>query len=271
MKLHHLSCGNMCPFSRRLVNGDGGWLEKGHLPCHVLLIESSQGLILVDTGFGSADLQTPSRLPVSFRMHTGFVSNPADSARAQIEALGFSAQDVRHILLTHLDLDHAGGISDFPQAQVHLHQREHEAGLARRSWIERQRYNPSQWAHPVNWQCHDPVGESWQGFAAARAVPGLGDDLLLIPLHGHTQGHSGVAVNTGDGWLLHCGDAYYHRAELETPGHGPAVLRLYERLLAMDNAQRLHNQQRLRELAATDMQLICSHDPQEMHRYLPSR
>src|SRR3546814_15732883 len=33
-------------------------------------------------------------------------------------------QDVRHIIITHLDFDHAGGIEDFPAAAVHLTGRE---------------------------------------------------------------------------------------------------------------------------------------------------
>jgi len=41
-----------------------------------------------------------------------------------------------------------------------------------------------------------------------RALPGARDDVLLIPLPGHSRGHCGVAVKTGEGWLLHCGDAY---------------------------------------------------------------
>jgi glyoxylase-like metal-dependent hydrolase (beta-lactamase superfamily II) len=31
----------------------------------------------------------------------------------QVRALGFAPNDVRHVLLTHLDRDHAGGLSDF--------------------------------------------------------------------------------------------------------------------------------------------------------------
>ena len=38
--------------------------------------------------------------------------------------------DVRHVLLTHLDRDHAGGIPDFPKARVHVHRKEHEMAVA---------------------------------------------------------------------------------------------------------------------------------------------
>jgi glyoxylase-like metal-dependent hydrolase (beta-lactamase superfamily II) len=43
-----------------------------------------------------------------------------ETAVRQIEELGFGAADVRHIVLTHFDLDHIGGLADFPDAEVHL-------------------------------------------------------------------------------------------------------------------------------------------------------
>ena len=42
-----------------------------------------------------------------------------DNAR-QVQRLGFSRDDVRHIVITHFDLDHIGGLADFPAAQVHV-------------------------------------------------------------------------------------------------------------------------------------------------------
>ena len=39
--------------------------------------------------------------------------------------------------------------------------------------------------------------------------------MLLVPLAGHTWGHSGVAIaEDGGGWLLHAGDAYFYRGEV---------------------------------------------------------
>ena len=44
-------------------------------------------------------------------------------------------------------------------------------------------------------------------------------------------------------------------------------LRLYQRMMDKDHAQRVHNQQRLRELIrdhGSDVKVICSHDPREL-------
>jgi glyoxylase-like metal-dependent hydrolase (beta-lactamase superfamily II) len=50
-----------------------------------------------------------------------------ETAIAQIEALGFSWEDVKHIALTHFHYDHAGGLPDFPGAKVHIFQGELDA------------------------------------------------------------------------------------------------------------------------------------------------
>ena len=38
--------------------------------------------------------------------------DPAETAVQQVKALGYSPSDVRHVLLTHLDRDHAGPEAD---------------------------------------------------------------------------------------------------------------------------------------------------------------
>src|SRR5690606_14297750 len=121
---------------------------------------------------------------------------------------GFKAADVRHILLTHLDFDHAGGIEDFPQARVHVMVDELVAATRRRTPVDRGRYRPRQWNEDVAWRSYSGGGEPWFGFAAVRDLEGLPPEILMIPLVGHTRGHCGVAVRTAEGWLLHAGDAY---------------------------------------------------------------
>ena len=44
----HLNCGTMCPPSERATRGRGGWLSRGHMVCHCLLLETDAGLVLVD-------------------------------------------------------------------------------------------------------------------------------------------------------------------------------------------------------------------------------
>jgi hypothetical protein len=129
-----------------------------------------------------------------------------------VARLGYSPGDVRHIILTHLDVDHCGGLPDFPDAQVHVLAAELEAATAQ---APSYRYRPAHWAHGPKWATYVPEpGEEWFGFTSIQPQ-GLTADIRLIPLGGHTAGHTGVAVRDGDRWLLHCGDAYYYHRELD--------------------------------------------------------
>lgn len=110
-------------------------------------------------------------------------------------------------------------------------------------------------------------GERWLGFEAARALPDTDEEVLLVPLIGHTQGHCGVAVRGDEGWLLHCGDAYFFRGEMDLDErHCPIGLRVFQSMVQMDGASRMANQLRLRELKQQhqDVTLFCAHDPVEL-------
>lgn len=257
----------MCPVGRRLIHGEGGWLAPAHMCCHCLLVEGRNGLILVDTGLGTADIANPVRLGLGFNLLTRPKLMMEETAIQQIRALGFDPRDVRDVVPTHLDLDHAGGLGDFPWAQVHVFEREYDAAMARRSIHEKARYIPSQWAHGPQWARHEVQGERWMGFDAMRALPGTDDEVLLVPLTGHTHGHCGIAVRSGTGWLLHCGDAYFYRGEKDWDPTCPLGLRIFQSLLQMDGAARVANQQRLRELKrdhGSEVTLFCAHDSVEL-------
>ena len=259
MKIHHLNCGSMCPVGGRLVGGS--------MCCHCLLIEGEDGLILVDSGLGVEDIADPGRLGFLFNALTRPRLEISETAMRRVADLGFRVADVRHIVPTHLDLDHAGGLADFPAAKVHVFGPELRAAKDP-IWRERARYRLAQLSAVGNWAPVEAGGEDWFGFSSVRALPGTRDDVLLIPLRGHSRGHCGVAVSTADGWLLHCGDAYFHHAEVAPAGgKAPPALRLFQHLVNFDRAARLANRNRLRDLArrhGSEVKLVCSHDPAEL-------
>ena len=270
MRIHHLNCGTCCPLGGRLFDGTSD-SAFGHIVCHCLLIETDAGLVLVDTGFGTRDVEHPGRrLSPFFRALNNIQLRPEETACAQVRALGFDPAEVRHIIVTHLDFDHAGGIEDFPVARVHVTAHEKEVAEAGRggAFVGTRRYRPQQWDEVGDWRLY-PLGggESWFGFDAVRDLDGLPPEILMVPLAGHTWGHAGVAIRQREGWLLHAGDAYFHRGEVGAARHEcPPLLRGYQRMMEVDRRARLTNQARLRRLSleqAGETRIFCAHDPVE--------
>ncbi len=250
MRVHHLDCGTMRPPGGGLVDGRPGLFRRAELVCHCLLVETDSELVLVETGVGLRATTHPEEwLGRDFVRLTRPVLDPEISAVRQVERLGHSPSDVRHVVLTHLDLDHAGGLVDFPQATVHVYEPELRAMREQECLRGRLRYRRAQFAHGPLFEPYSTAGEPWFGFESVRDLKGLPPEILLVPLAGHTRGHAGVAIDTGTRWLFHVGDAYFHHHTLDPAGpRVPWGIGMFERRMQTDAANRVRNQRRLVEL-----------------------
>lgn len=249
----------MCPLGARWALG------TDHMVAHCLLLETARdGLVLVDSGFGMRDVAGATHMSRLFKKVVRPAFEERETAVAQVRALGFAAEDVRHVVVTHLDVDHAGGISDFPGARVHLHAREHAAAMARSTRKERERYITDHWSHGPHWQVYAEDGDTWRGLPAIAKLHGVDADIGLLPLHGHTRGHSAVIARHGERWFVHAGDAYFDRATLvgKTP---PLGFVAFERGIAIDERARKASVAALRDLHAAhpDVEIFCAHDTRE--------
>jgi glyoxylase-like metal-dependent hydrolase (beta-lactamase superfamily II) len=215
-----LNCASMSP-----------WWPRWHVGGICLLVDTDQGPVLVDTGLGLHDHESPSRLVRFFGTVFGIHDAPEETAARQVARLGIDPQDIRHIVLTHLHFDHAGGLPDFPWAQVHLHRWEYEALQHPKTWIERFAYDRLDFVHQPHWVLYEHAADKWFDFDAIR-LP-FSPRMFLIPLFGHTSGQCGVAIQDGDGWLFQAADALPINTQFEIiPFYlsrlliGPHVLRL---------------------------------------------
>jgi glyoxylase-like metal-dependent hydrolase (beta-lactamase superfamily II) len=263
-RVHHLNCATMCPVAGFLLGSKG--LGRGHMVAHCLLVETARdGLVLIDTGFGTRDVEGHTKLSRMFKTMVGPTLDPREPAIAQLEGLGYRASDVKHLVLTHLDVDHAGGLVDFPAARVHLHAREHAAAMARTHFKERERYIKAHWAHGPKWEVYSEDGDTWRGLPAVTKLRGLDADIGILPMHGHTRGHSAVIVKTRERWLVHAGDAYFHHTSI-SGGSVPFGFSAFERAMQMDPAARRASLAALRQLRHhyPDVDLFCAHDPAEL-------
>jgi glyoxylase-like metal-dependent hydrolase (beta-lactamase superfamily II) len=269
MRIHHLDCGPARPFGGALMDGASPG-AIGRISCHCLAIETDRhGLVLVDTGLGLRDVARPwLRLPAVNAALLRFRLDPDRTMLRQLRRLGHSPHDVRHIVMTHLDFDHAGGLIDFPQAAVHVMAPEAKAARSRRTWLDRLRYRPAQWGDTARWRTYsERTTDRWFGFDAVAELEGLPPEILMVPLPGHSAGHAGVAIEGPRGWMLHAGDAYFSRREVHERLPGcPAGTAAYERFMAWDGRLARANQARLRTLLAepdASLAVFCTHDPVE--------
>jgi glyoxylase-like metal-dependent hydrolase (beta-lactamase superfamily II) len=262
MKIHHLNCGSV-----RTIEATYDGPPPAHAVNHCLLVETdADGLVLVETGLGLGDVRDPdATLGADWVTMAEPVLDEEETAVRQIARLGHSPGDVRHVIVTHLDVDHCGGLPDFPDAKVHVLAAELEAAVAEAPSF---RYRPAHWAHGPRWATYAPEGDDWFGFTSVQPE-GLPPEIRLVPLGGHTAGHTGVAVHGGDRWLLHCGDAYYYHRELSADPHRHPVLDLVQTTSEVHHDLRLGTQARLRELVrdrGDQVSVFSAHDPWELDR-----
>jgi glyoxylase-like metal-dependent hydrolase (beta-lactamase superfamily II) len=270
LKVHHLNCISTCPLGGALMDGKSRSL-RGRLACHCLLVETSAGLVLVDTGLGLHDCAMPRpRLSGFFLTLLAPEFREEMTAARQVEALGFRRSDVRHVVLSHLDFDHAGGLDDFPGATVHMLATEQRSAESQATLLDRMRYRPLQWSTRRNWRTYGGGdGDGWFGFTNVRALEGVPPEIVMIPLIGHTLGHAGVAVKREHDWLLYTADAYFYRDEMRPRPHCTPGLRFYQWMMQKEARSRHANQARLRALRqmhGDEVTIFCAHDPVEFER-----
>lgn len=254
--IHHLDAGTLRPA------GGADLIGAEELVSHVLVVELGSRLILVDSGIGLADMAAPAeRLGDTFLELSGPVLEPERTVVRQLVVRGLDPGAVTDVLLTHPDLDHAGGLADLPRARVHAHPDAVAAVRHPTGDRDRDRIHVAQWAHDVRWAPDPTPRDRWHGLEA-WSLAGLGDVALMVGLPGHATGHVGYAVRTEDGWLLHAGDAFFHRATVEG-GVVPPGLELFEALVEEDRDRRLATVSALAALPP-EVVVICSHDPVQL-------
>jgi glyoxylase-like metal-dependent hydrolase (beta-lactamase superfamily II) len=179
------------------------------LPILAWLVEHPEGLIVVDTGETARALE-PGYFPrwnLYFRLGVREQVRPEEEIGPRIEALGFSPGDVRHVVLTHLHTDHAGGLHHFPSSQIHVSRT--ELGLATGRLGKVYGYLPHRWPQ---WLAPRPVDFDAGAFGPFATSHALADGVTLLPTPGHTPGHLSVAVRTDDRIVLLAGDTSYTQA-----------------------------------------------------------
>ncbi len=166
------------------------------IPILMFLIEHPKGLVVFDTGADVDDTTDPF-----------LDADPGQRIDLQIERLGYRTEDVKYVVLSHLHIDHIGGMALFPDATF---------------IVRRQELRAAWWPDA-----------SERGYDFARLLPTRGlkylqpaeeetldvfqdGSLLCIDTKGHTEGHQSMVVNLpNSGKVVLVGDAAQVAENLE--------------------------------------------------------
>jgi N-acyl homoserine lactone hydrolase len=192
--------------SRRLaIFTDAVWTEW--LPTYAWAIETADGVIVVDTGQGAHLLESGKSLHPYVRWEVAFRIEPEQEIGPQLRALGIGARDVKRVVLTHLHMDHDGGLAHFQNSEVLV--APGELRLASGTLGRIRGYLPQRWP---SWFDPAPLhlaAEPFGPFAASRRLTQAGD-VIAVATPGHTADHISVVVHDGDSSFFLAGDTSYN-------------------------------------------------------------
>jgi N-acyl homoserine lactone hydrolase len=236
-------------------------LTRWHATASAMLVRHPGGDILIDAGT-TPTLRTDIRelkpgARVYSRSSAGRMQWRGDIP-AQLRTLGVDPTALRHIVLSHVHPDHAGGIEMLPGIPVlvgrgeidfvrdKLAARDHHV-LPRQGRALRDRMVPVE-LDPIPYATFD---ESADLFGDGRVV--------LVPLFGHTPGSLGTFVDLGDGRrLFHVGDVVLVEESVERSVVKGKLMQPTD----VDKAKNAMNVARLAQLHALDpeLEIVPAHD-----------
>ncbi|NNE21868.1 MAG: N-acyl homoserine lactonase family protein [Rhizobiales bacterium] len=227
------------------TRSDSFILADDHTSVHpmdyfVWVIRNAQRTILVDTGYDNAEGTARDR-PVLIE------------PRAALADIGISPAAIDSVIVTHLHYDHAGGLSHFPDARLHIQDAEMAYATGRCMC-----HDALQMPYTADHVC-EAVKRVYSGKVTfhdgdAEIAPGI----TVHRVGGHSRGLQCVRVETATGPLVLASDASHYYENFETGKPFPIVVDLEEMLAGFDY---------LNGLAAAGERVIPGHDPLVRERF----
>ena len=220
-------------------------------PVYSFIVEHPEGHIAIDTG-----LTTRVRVTVPQRLLSvpSPLIAPTEEVGAQMRAKGLEPEDIRRVVLTHLDWDHAGGLEYFPKTEILVHRRERAFAD---KFMGRFRYQPKLWPPWFDPSLYDLDSEPYGPFPESKRLTENGD-VRLVPIPGHSIGQVGVVVQTDDVTLFFAAD-HALRQDWFLEDYAAGRLRMlgatFFPKLAIQTSRRIH-----RFVQETRTVLLPSHD-----------
>ena len=179
--------------------------ERVAVPIPFYVIERPEGVVLFDAGLPATMLdRDESYLKVLQAQDLDVTLAAEETVTSHLERLDIDPAKVRHVVLSHLHFDHAGGLRELPNATIVVQRREWEAGfereLSNRYGLRKRYFDLGHEVQLVDGE-HDLFGDG---------------SAVCVPSFGHTPGHQSLRVRSDQGDHLLVGDACYHCGVVES-------------------------------------------------------
>ena len=224
--------------------------EQFRCPVPGVLLQTHGGWVLLDTGFNTALIRDPALRRRYFPSveYQPLLPGPGEPIEESLLEIGVDIDDIHLVALSHLHVDHAGGLKLFAgKVPVHAQRRELEYGLSN---------HPVPQSHAIFRVDFDDPTIDWRlADGEAEIAPGI----TAVPTYGHTPGHQSFVVELdesvgGDGFVF-----AFDAADLtENIEHERAI----GGYIDVEPEETIEPIRRLKELAAKKgYPLIPGHDP----------
>jgi N-acyl homoserine lactone hydrolase len=192
--------------SRRLaIFTDRNWTEW--LPTYAWVIDHPEGIIVVDTGQGAHLIESGKSLHPYLRWEVAFRIDREQEIGPQLRALGIGPRDVKRVVLTHLHMDHDGGLAHFPNSEILVASGELQTA---RGYLGRLRgYLPHRWPSWFDPKPLDLAAEPSGPFAMSRRLTKAGD-VIAVATPGHTADHISIIIQDSEITYFLAGDTSYN-------------------------------------------------------------
>src|SRR5699024_8628464 len=190
-------------------------------PAGIFLLSVNNHLWLWDTGYSNHFMDaTRNNIFAIYRKTTPVYFNLSERIVTQLQEQGITGQDLKGIILSHYHGDHIAGLKDFPNVPIicsgqgwqQLKPKKGFAALRKAFVPELMPDDFEQRAifHEGFQQIALPA--ELQPFTTVYILPDSNNEIILVDLPGHAEGHIGAFVLTENGWELIAADAAWTKA-----------------------------------------------------------